>query len=610
MGLYRRVLSYVVRHRGLIAAVILSTILFSLLDAFSVLMLIPFLKQLFGESPLSIGGTGQQGIQDLLNQTVGRFIDPAATQQETLIAIIAFIIAVFFLKNVFDFLKQYLSAALEQRVTREMRDEVYGHLLTLDLGFFGRTKAGQIISRLTGDVDQLRVLVTKNLAQFATSVFQILATVYLLVRISVPLTVVALVVLPGMFGIWGRMLRKLRSGDRRILNLAGDVSSHIQESVSGIRLVKASGAEPFEEDRFHRLTRAYYRTFVRTEALRSLAGPLTEMMGAFGTALLLWYGSRLVLTEHVLDGATFITFLVLSMKLYQPVKWISKFPSMVQPGLAGAERIFEFLDEPVEIRSRPGARAFTGEHDVIRFEDVSFRYQPEEPVLEGVSVEVRRGDVVALVGPSGAGKTTMVDLLARFYDPVDGRITIDGVDLRDYTVESLRSRLGIVTQETVLFHDTVRANIAYGAPAASQEAIQRAAHAAHADEFIRNLPDGYETLLGERGTRLSGGQRQRIAIARALLRDPPILIFDEATSALDTESERLVQDAIERLLEGRTVFVIAHRLSTIRHADQILVLREGRIVERGRHDELLARNGPYRRLHEMQFAGRTASAAG
>ncbi len=609
MRLYRRVLSYVLRYPGLITAVIVSTLVFAALDAFSLLMLIPFLKQLFGQSPLAMPA-GQKGIQQILDATVGRFIHPGDSPQQVLTGIIVFILIVFLLKNIFDFLKSYFSAALEQKVTRGLRDTVYDHLLNLDLRFFQRTRAGQVISRLTNDVDQLRLLVTRNLAQLATSVFQILVTLYFALRISVSLTLLTLVVLPAMFGVWGRMLRRLRTGDRRVLNLAADVSSHIQETVAGVRLVKSSTAEPFESQRFRTLTRAYYRTYVRTEALRSLAGPLTEMMAAFGTVLLLWYGTRLVLIEHALDGATFITFLALSMKLYAPVKWISKFPSVIQPGLAAAERIFEFTDVPVEIEDRPDARPFGGEHEVIRFEDVSFCYEPGEPVLDRVSVEVRSGEVVALVGPSGAGKTTMVDLLARFYDPTEGRITIDGVDLRDYALESLRSRMGIVTQETVLFHDTVRANIAYGLPATPHEAIERAAHAAHADEFIGHLPDGYDTVLGERGTRLSGGQRQRIAIARALLRDPPILIFDEATSALDSESERLVQIAIDRLLEGRTVFVIAHRLSTVRHADQILVLREGRIVERGRHEELLERNGVYRRLHELQFAEPSREDAG
>ncbi|HUH13690.1 MAG TPA: ABC transporter ATP-binding protein, partial [Longimicrobiales bacterium] len=416
------------------------------------------------------------------------------------------------------------------------------------------------------------------------------------------LTFIALVVLPAMFGIWSRIVRRLRRGDRRVLNLSGEVSSHIQETVSGVRLVKAAAAEDFERRRFRGLTDDYYGTFVKTETLRAATGPLSEMLGAVGTVLLLWYGGQMVLVEGSISGAAFVTFLGLSLRLYSPAKQLAKLPAVVQPGLAASERIFEFLDAPIEIVDYPGARPFGGVREEIRFEDVHFSYVPGEPVLRDVSFSVRPGEVIAIVGPSGAGKTTLVDLVGRFYDPTAGRVTIDGVDLRELSLLSLRQNLGIVTQETVLFHDTVRANIAYGRPDAPREDVERAARAAYAHEFIQALPDGYDTVIGERGTRLSGGQRQRLAIARAILRDPPILIFDEATSALDTESERLVQQAVERLLEGRTVFVIAHRLSTIQHADRILVLRAGRIVQVGRHEELMSEGGDYRRLYELQLA--------
>jgi subfamily B ATP-binding cassette protein MsbA len=601
MRLYRRILAYLGPHAGLTLAAAIATLGFTIFDAFSFVMIIPLLNALFD---VDGGATGaaSNAMDRLLDATLGRVIDLSQPAPELLNTIILFMFGVFLLKSVFAFFQQYLVVWLEQAVTRDLRNGVYRHLLDLDLRFFGRTRAGQVISRLTNDVELLRTLVTRNISKFVTSVLEVIAAIVAMVLISPVLTFIALVVMPAMFGMWSRLLGRLRRGDHRILNLAGEVASHIQETVSGVRQVKGAAAEPFERNRFRDLTQSYFKASVRTERIRALASPLTEMLGAAGTLLLLWYGGRLVLApDPVLDGGDFMGFLGFSLKLYTPAKWLAKFPSTVQPGLVAAERVFEFLDTPVEMRDAPDARSFALER-AIRFEDVGFRYVEGEAVLDGIDVEVKPGEVVALVGPSGAGKSTFVDLIARFYDPTEGRIVVDGVDLRRISLASLRRNLGIVAQETVLFHDTVRANIAYGLPDASQDAIERAAKAANAHDFIARLPDGYDTVLGERATRLSGGQRQRLAIARAILRDPPILIFDEATSALDSESERLVQEAIEHLLAGRTVFVIAHRLSTVRNADQILVLDQGRIVQRGRHDELLAQGGLYRHLYRLQFA--------
>lgn len=602
--LYGRLLAYLRSHKGLVVAGFLATLIFAALDAFSFVMLIPFLKTLFEpDQAVNYGDVGAE-IGWLLEHTIGAFIDPGLSRGAMLLRINVFILGIFALKNFFAFLQQYLVVRLEQSIVRDLRNQVYSHLMELDLRFFGRIRGGQIVSRLTSDVDQLRMLLTKNLFKLLTSVFEVLILIGALLLISPRLTFIALVAMPVLFGAWGRILKRLRRGDRTVLNLAGEVASHLQETTNGVRQVKAAAAERFEVERFTALTQRYFKAHIRTERVRALASPLSEMIGAFGTVLLLWYGARMVLVEGTIEAASFIGFLALSLKMYQPAKWLSKFPSLVGPGVVGAERIFEFLDTPIEMVDRPGARTFGGVRDAIRFEQVSFHYVDGEPVLRDVTFEAKAGHVTALVGPSGAGKTTLVDLVARFYDPTAGRVTADGVDLRDFSIRSFRSKLGIVTQESFLFHDTVRANIAYSLVDAPQEAVEAAARAANAHEFIMQLPDGYETVLGERGTRLSGGQRQRIAIARAILRDPPILILDEATSALDSESERLVQEAIEKLLEGRTVFVIAHRLSTVRHADQILVLQEGRVVQFGTHEQLLTEGGTYRRLHDIQFAAR------
>jgi len=457
------------------------------------------------------------------------------------------------------------------------------------------------VSRLTTEVEQLRTLVTAEFSRMLSAFFEFSVAVVAMLLISWKLTVAAFVVIPGAMVIWGPLVKVLRRRDRRVLHLGAEVNAHIQETLSGVRLVKSSSAEPRERERFHDLTDSHFRTFLQAALARALAAPLTEMLAAAGTVILLWYGARLVV-QGELTGAQFVAFLGLSMKLYAPVKNVAKFPATAQPGLVAAERVFEFLDAPVEIRDRPGVLPFPGFEEALVFDDVSFAYREGEPVIHELSFRVPRGSVTALVGPSGAGKSTVADLIARFFEVTTGRILIDGTDIRDIRISDLRSQLGIVSQETVLFHDTVRANIAYGRPEADQEAIEGAARAANAHDFITGFPKGYDTLVGERGTELSGGQRQRLAIARAILMDPPILIFDEATSALDTESERVVQAAIERLLTGRTVIVIAHRLSTIQRADQILVLDAGRLVQRGDHHSLLAAEGPYRRLYRLQFA--------
>ncbi len=616
MSIYRRIASYLRPYLGIFLVAVLATMVFAVLDTFSLALLIPLLETLFadvdggGRGVSGLGATPTGALEEggsealigaLMDGTVGRFVDLTRPPDEAIQGIIVFLLAVFLFKNIFDYARTYSVAWIEQAVTRDLRRAVYDHMVGLDMAFFGRTRLGQIVSRLTHDVEQLRTLVTKELAKILLSIFELAAALTLMLLISWKLVVASLVILPGMFAIWGPLLKRVKRGDRAILNLAGEVNAHLQETLSGIRLVKASGAEEHERGRFRSLTWDYFKAFIRTERFRALSQPISETVGALGTVIILWYGTRLVLTTGEVSAAEFIGFLGLSLKLYSPVKYLGKLPAIIQPGLVGAERVFEFLDAPVEIRDRPGARTFPGVRETVEFRGVTFSYREGDPVLRDVSFTAPAGTVTALVGPSGAGKTTLVDLLGRFYDVDEGAVLVDGVDLREYAITSIRHRLGIVSQETVLFHDTVRNNLAYGLTGVTDEEVEAAARAAHAHQFIARLPSTYDTLVGERGTQLSGGQRQRLAIARAILRDPPILILDEATSALDSESERLVQAAMDRLLVGRTVFVIAHRLSTIQKAHQILVMEGGRIVQRGSHEQLLAEGGLYGHLHALQF---------
>ena len=600
MRLYLRILRYLGPYVAVFLGAVAASILFAAFDAFSMVLLIPFLSVLMTPEAGASSGVGDGMLGRLLDATAGRFVAGASGPQEAVQALILLILAVFAVKNVFDFLKTWLAARVEQGVTRDLRNQVHDHLLELDLVFFGRTRIGQIVSRLTHDVELVRTLFTREFMRGISAAFEVAAVVVLMVAVSPSLTLLSIAVLPGMVVIWGPMLKKLRREDGRVLDQAAEVNARIQETFSGIRLVKGSAAEDFERGRFHALTGRYFRTFLRTERVRALAAPVTEMVAALGTIVILWYGTRLVLVQGDLTGPAFMGFVALSTKLYRPVKYLSRLPAMIQPALVGGRRLFEYLDAPAAIRDRPDALPFPGVEREIVFDRVGFGYREGSPVLEDVSLVVERGTMVAVVGPSGAGKSTLVDLLSRFFEVTSGRILIDGTDIRRFQLRSLRAMMGIVSQETVLFHDTVRANIAYGLPGAGAGEVEEAARAAGAHEFIEALPGGYDTVVGERGAELSGGQRQRLAIARAILRDPPILILDEATSSLDTASERRVQRALDRLSEGRTVFVIAHRLSTVQRARAIFVLDGGRIVEAGDHDQLMRAGGLYCRLCEMQ----------
>jgi subfamily B ATP-binding cassette protein MsbA len=509
------------------------------------------------------------------------------------------IMALFVLKGLFDYGQAFLMSYVGQRIITDLRDKIYRHLQSLSLSFFTKNPTGVLMSRILNDVNLVQGAVTEAITGLLKDFFTIIGLVAVVFYRDWQLAIIALVVFPmAVYPIF-KFGRKLRSYSTRTQTTMADISTILLETISGNRIVKAFNMEDYERDRFSQENQKLFNIMVKSFRVRAISHPLMETLGGLGIAFIVFYGGYNVIQGTATPG-TFFSFLAALLMLYEPVKRLSGVNNTIQQGLAGAARIFEIIDTVPEIRNQPGAKELGPISSAIEFQDVSFKYE-EEGVLNNINLKIRVGEVVAFVGSSGGGKTTLVNLLPRFYDVSSGKILIDGEDIRNLTVESLRRKIAIVTQQTILFNDTVQNNIAYGNIGQPFEKIVEAAKAAYAHSFITNLPEGYNTLIGEQGVKISGGERQRVSIARALLKNAPILILDEATSSLDSESEVEVQKALEFLMEGRTTLVIAHRLSTIRKANRIIVIANGEIVEEGTHEELLEKDGEYRKLYLLQF---------
>ena len=519
------------------------------------------------------------------------------------------VIGLYLVKGVAYFGQAYLMGYIGQKVIFDLRNLLYRRLTTQSLAFFAHRKTGELLARLSYDVTLVQSAVSTAVTALMRDAISIVFLVGVVFVQDWLLALITMLVFPAVIYPIARFGRKMRHATLDGQAAMGDLTSLLEETVGGIRVVKAFGMEEYEQGRFRKLTGDFFSHQLRVFRVNALSFPIMELLAGFGIAGVLLYGGMRVASGETTAG-TLVSFLAAVIMLYEPVKRLSRANNDIQQGLAASQRIFELLDEPIEVQDSPQAHELPSFSNAIRFEQVSLKYSgADKAVLNDITFSVAAGEVVALVGRSGAGKTSLVNLVPRFMDVTAGRLTIDGMDVRDVTQNSLRSQIALVTQEIILFNDTVLNNIAYGHDNIDRAKVEAVARAANAHEFIEKLPQGYDTMIGERGVILSGGQRQRLSMARALLKDAPILILDEATSALDTESERLVQHAIDRLMQGRTVIVIAHRLSTIRHADRIVVLDAGQIVQMGRHDELLEQGGLYAELYHLQFDSHAREAA-
>lgn len=615
MKTYYRVLAYIIPYWKYLSASIIFTILYALLNGLSVYLTIPLLDTLFQEggkkqaAQVALNQYNSNQITNWFSRTIEKISNSfneymfIGTSKDILLKICFLILITFFLKNIFGYLQAYYLAFVEQGLIRDLRNRAYTHLHKLPMSYFKNEKTGNLISRITNDVNMVQNSVSAVFLNLVREPVTICVFFGIALSISWRLTLFSLLVLPFTIGIISWIGLKLRKQSLLLQKEMAEITTTLHETITGVKIVKAFGMENYENKKFFVQTQKYFQLFLKIVRIRNSSPPITEFLSVVVGTAMIYFGGQLVLVDKTLKASEFLGFLFAIFQMMPPIKELSSVNNRVQESTAAADRIFEILDTEPKIKNIEYPITVTEFNKLLEFKNISFHYDDSpEPILCDINLKVQKGSITAIVGSSGAGKTTLVDLIPRFYDPTEGSILLDGKDIKSIQIEFLRKMMGIVTQETVLFNDTALRNIAYGLDDCQKEKIIEAAKAANAHTFITELPNGYDTVIGEKGTKLSGGQRQRISIARALLKNPPIMIFDEATSALDNESEVLVQEAIERLMHDRTTFVIAHRLSTIRNADRIIVLERGKIVQDGKHDDLLLqKNGIYRKLHELQF---------
>ena len=604
-NIYKRLWNLISPHWHVLLLATIASIFYVVFNSLSIWLTASFINNILSDFDLLIKSQEElkenvHTLNDQLKYWTNKFIIKS-TPRETIKVLCISIISVFTIKNIFLYIKNLSLSFIQFNIITQLRKKLYSHLHSLSLSFFDNNKSGELTSIVITDVSNMRAALGTSFHKVFVEPINILAFISLLFIINVKLAIYSTIVVPITFGAIFWIGRSIRRKSRRTAKQIADIMGITTEILNSIRIVKAFGAEAFERKKFNDEQGRYYRLIYRRAKLQLFASPITETIGAFIAVVLLWVGGMDVLVHSTMESEDFIRFILILFSVLGPVRLLSNVSVNIQKGVASAERVFKILDTKPTIYSKVDAKNIKEFQSKIEFRDVSFKYDERNEVVKNINFTISKGQIVALVGPSGAGKSTLADLLPRFYDVNSGSIKIDNHDIRDLNLNSLRKLMGIVTQETILFDDTIQSNITYGIKTYSNNDLENAAKAANAYNFIKEQPNGFETIIGEKGIKLSGGQRQRLAIARAILRNPPILILDEATSSLDVEAERKVQEALENLMLDRTTLVIAHRLSTVINADKIVVLDDGELVETGDHRALYAKKGLYNKLYNIQF---------